>query len=70
MWSLAVVLRVQWAYGQRFGTEEGGGRFATIDPRWLTASVLGLAAIGWLSMRVAARIDGKLDAETRAEVSE
>ncbi|MFM0023554.1 branched-chain amino acid ABC transporter permease [Paraburkholderia azotifigens] len=70
MWSLAVVLCVQWAYAQRFGTEEGGGRFATIDPRWLTASVLGLAAIGWLSMRVAARIDGKLDAETRAEVSE
>jgi branched-chain amino acid transport system permease protein len=33
-------------------------------------AVLCLAAIGWLTMRVAARMDGKLNDETRAEVSE
>jgi branched-chain amino acid transport system permease protein len=69
-WSLAVVLCVQWAYAQRFGTEERAGLFTTIDPLWLTVAVLCLAAIGWLTMRVAARMDGKLNDETRAEVSE
>jgi branched-chain amino acid transport system permease protein len=68
--SLAVVLFVQWAYAQRFGTEERAGLFTTIAPLWLTVAVLCLAAIGWLTMRVAARMDGKLNDETRAEVSE
>lgn len=69
-WWLAVVLCVQWAYAQRFGTEERAGLFTTIDPAWLTASVLCLAASGWLTMRVAARMNGKLNDETRAEVNE
>ncbi|AUT51298.1 branched-chain amino acid ABC transporter permease [Paraburkholderia caribensis] len=69
-WSLAVVLAVQWAYGQRFGTEERASFFTTIAPLWLAASMLCLAAIGWLTMRVAARMDGKHDARARAEVGE
>jgi branched-chain amino acid transport system permease protein len=64
------VLCVQWAYAQRFGTEARAGLFTTIDPLWLTVAVLCLAAIGWLTMRVAARMDGKLNDETRVEVSE
>jgi branched-chain amino acid transport system permease protein len=68
--SLAVVLCVQWAYAQRFGTEERRSLVTTIAPLWLTVAVLCLAAIGWLTMRVATRMDGKLNAETRAEVSE
>lgn len=69
-WSLAIVLCVQWAYAQRFGTEERASLFTSIDPRWLTAAVLCLAATGWQAMRAAARIDGKLAVQQHAEARE
>lgn len=69
-WSLAVALAVQWAYARRFGTQEHTSFFASMNAVWLAAAVPCLAAIGWLTMNVAARRDRALAADVSAGVRE
>ncbi|MEM5342425.1 branched-chain amino acid ABC transporter permease [Paraburkholderia azotifigens] len=67
-WTLAVVLGVQWAYAQRFGTEERARFLAATNPVWLAAAVLSLAFIGWLALHLGARRDRALSAGADAGV--
>jgi branched-chain amino acid transport system permease protein len=69
-WSLAVVLGVQWAYAQRFGTDERASVLTTMNPVWLAAAVLCLTAIGWLAMNMAARRDRALASDANAGAHE
>ncbi|ACC70788.1 branched-chain amino acid ABC transporter permease [Paraburkholderia phymatum] len=69
-WSLAIVLAVQWAYAQRFGTQERTSFFASMNAAWIAVAVLCLAAIGWLTMNAATRLAGALIADVRAGVGE
>ncbi len=68
-WSLTAVLCVQWAYAQRFGTEERARIVVTSGSASLAAAVLALAAVGWLSVRAAARIDRRRASDKSADES-
>jgi branched-chain amino acid transport system permease protein len=69
LWTIAVVLAVQWAYAAQFGADDGAAfnvtgvplRLAS-SPLWLGVAVFMLAALGMLSAHYAVRARARLAA--------